>query len=1407
MVAAFESLETFMLLTAPARTAMPFFLKPACLSAAVCAFLVADTWATVSQKILADSPRELVVEITTDGLKTWVDKDASRFSIPGASQVNRSGWPDVPAWRFDIVTGSNYPEARVEPLEVELLSKAGQKLPVKPVGTWLTPKQAVYERNASAYAQLSSPKVHWESLGHLRGVGMASGFMPLIWLDAAGLPAGYVKKFRMTLVWSTARNQPASLPNWVTEKALNRQGASWQVDARTTALPRRAARSSVNLSGQLIKLNIGDNDFDQFDEDGFYAVSFNQLVSAGFSHLVGARWENIRLYTGPKDTLPVYMDTLPLVENTLREVPYEKIDRGASGTFDAGDTLKFFAHGTSLWKRSTTQNNPIAWEFSNDPYSLTNAYFIDAGEKSGSAKVLATLTASPAGGAKNSGLTYLRGERDLSTNFCDLSDKLDQEAGYAWQWHWRGDCLRGSTIPTVTFQPGDLNRPHIDALPGYAGDSVYLGFFTYPINSSDVFEPRIQGVANAAFTNWESSRGSWYVLPNGLPAGRLQWDALVWRGFDNRFDGYTVAYRREFKFEGQPFWIFPEAFGMRTAYRISGNGYRVLKVVDGLGETFIVPASDGTFSDSLAADADARYYVFATEKALPNSRLERDEIPTEGTAIRNLTTGDGLQPEYLIITHGDLVPAALQYKAYRADAARALPLRSAVVRVSDIYRQFSGGRVTPVAIRDFLRYALNHWHAGGRLQNPLKHVLILGDGHHDVRGIKSSTQSNAYPNLVPPYEDFTNLRDAICTDDFFVKLDPEDQRWIPERSDPKALIDLAIGRVPVRSNEEALIYLNKVKQYEDPKNAGDWRSRVVLTADDHIQRGAPNDLDPITQGHTNDTERIGDVIQAQDPGVLLEKVYLVDYAMNATGRKPEAAQDLIDFLNRGTLAVNYVGHGAYNQWADEVLLYTNDALPRLRNVGKTTLLNSFSCTVGRFDNLQNDVLTELFVRQATDGAIAGISATRESFPGPNVDLSKAIYRRIFPSDNATTLMPLGMALQNAKNSSETNSDVNDSKYALLGDPAILMRRHKLKVSLLSFPDTLRALDCGKMVGRVEGGSGKGSVRIQILSGSVRKVYELPSPMVTQYQDKRGSILYERTATYENGRFETEYFIPKKIAYGDTTAKIQIFAWDEKQEAEGSVAMLNLHIKGTATNSSCAVDNEKKGPRIRISGCDAEESGNVDLPDQVRMTLPYCFGIQVEDSTGGVVSGEGPDEGTSIEIPGVVEPFRPQPGIDNLYLKSYRYSLGKSELRPGSYLLKVRARDGYGNASMRQMAIEVVQDTLATTVSAYNVPNPMKRQGTTFRFSTLMPADDGEFLPVEGTVRIAYQIKIHNQLGRLVQVLNAAKAEGTFWNGTDAFGNRLANGIYHYVVTATYDPGDGSGKKFLSSKRNTLVISR
>src|SRR6185295_5709580 len=135
----------------------------------------------------------------------------------------------------------------------------------------------------------------------------------------------------------------------------------------------------------------------------------------------------------------------------------------------------------------------------------------------------------------------------------------------------------------------------------------------------------------------------------------------------------------------------------------NGAGLTCLRIDKGVAVQAFTLDAQGTFTDSLGPEADARYLVYGDGASLPEGSLSLEGLPASGTSLSNLENGDGKTPEYLIIAPRVLLEPALALRDFRASPDRALPLRTEVVAVEDIYRQYSGGRMSPVAIRDFLR--------------------------------------------------------------------------------------------------------------------------------------------------------------------------------------------------------------------------------------------------------------------------------------------------------------------------------------------------------------------------------------------------------------------------------------------------------------------------------------------------------------------------------------------------------------------------------------------------------------------------------------------------------------------------------------------------------------------------------
>jgi hypothetical protein len=171
--------------------------------------------------------------------------------------------------------------------------------------------------------------------------------------------------------------------------------------------------------------------------------------------------------------------------------------------------------------------------------------------------------------------------------------------------------------------------------------------------------------------------------------------------------------------------------------------------------------------------------------------------------------------EYLIITDGIFYENMQQLKTYRQQNG----LRAEVVCVEDIYDEFNYGIKSPLAIRNFLKYAYENWDQS----TPLLYVVLIGDASYDYK-----TTSGDQKDLVPTILYETQKYGATAGDDLYTLVSGDDQ--IP---------DLVIGRIPIRDNAQFNAYFDKIKEYESASNRGEWRNRgLFISGNDASTKGS-----------------------------------------------------------------------------------------------------------------------------------------------------------------------------------------------------------------------------------------------------------------------------------------------------------------------------------------------------------------------------------------------------------------------------------------------------------------------------------------------------------------------------------------------------------------------------------------
>lgn len=826
-------------------------------------------------------------------------------------------------------------------------------------------------------------------------------------------------------------------------------------------------------------------------------------------------------------------------------------------------------------------------------------------------------------------------------------------------------------------------------------------------------------------------------------------------------DFYEVHYGRKLAArENTITFESPTGTGI-AEYRVTGFGTNQLigfDVTDPASPKRLAPVStDGgsyVFRGTLSSDPTERrrYHICATTE--PKAVSGVVTVPYVG--LRD----DDRSADILVVTHSDFRKAAEEYAAYRNEGGK---YRATVVTTDEIYTEFSHGRFDPTAIRDYVAHAYHNW------SNPPRYLLLMGDGHYDFRGIASEQKQYVPIFTTGERESYNDLAISVY-DDYFVRVDGDD-----------FYIDLAPGRIPANSLEDAETVVKKIKSYEAPNSYGPWRERVLLVADDNAPVGEGGGFLP--QSESLESRYLPTWMEA-------EKIYLQEYpdVQGIRRMKPGATQDLMQWLNRGVLIANWVGHGNARVWGHEHILEKDEFIPQLKNDSTLALIMAVTCNFGRFDNPNEVSGGEMFLTHKGGGASVVLATTRAVYINDNAALMEAYFRSLFLRDSVThDFLPLGDALMATKIRSGARRD-NDQKYVIFGDPVMKLNIPADSVGIHTInavnvtTDTARisALSLVEVKGGVYDRRGElqgdfnGSVIVTLYDADRKKtVPREDSENAVYVMDEKGGQLFRGPAVVENGLFTAQFRVPKDIAYDSTkTGRVYAYAYRTGRDAIGSTR--NVIIYGA--DNSAEVENE--GPDITIYVDDRTfRSGDVVTPTPMLI-------VDLADASGINASGAGIGHRIEAWIGENPDPV----DLTEFYTTSAEdYRVGSAErelldLKPGEYRVRVRAWDIFNNPAEGTAYFRILEggaDDLRVT-EVMNYPNPMGRE-TEFLFRHNQSA------PLDVTV------DIFTPAGRKIQRLEKRAVTDRFvripWNGHDADGHRVANGVYFYRLRVTLGSGE------------------
>ncbi len=716
--------------------------------------------------------------------------------------------------------------------------------------------------------------------------------------------------------------------------------------------------------------------------------------------------------------------------------------------------------------------------------------------------------------------------------------------------------------------------------------------------------------------------------------------------------------------------------------------------------------------------------------------------------------------KFIIITPAQFEEAANRLKSLRENQPK-VPLSTEVVDIQKIYNEFSGGLQDVSAIRYFLAYAYNNW----KVQP--QYVLFFGAGNYDYKNVEGYGD-----NLIPPYE--TKLPDvpayyydqiySYSTDDYYARIDGNDSK-----------IDIANGRLTVKSLVDANNIVDKIIHYETGSDKGTWRNLITLIADDGYATQNPNE----GSEHTNPSEILAN---SYIPGSFdLQKIYLAAYPVELTSagrRKPTVNKAIIDAINAGTVIVNYIGHGSPELWAHEVVFEKNITIPQLVN-DQYFFLTAATCDFGYFDIPNFQSAAEALVFKINGGAIGAISSARLVYSANNHALMYAFFNDLLNyRDTLNLSVTLGAAALKLK---QSYFEVNDQKYYLFGDPTLRLNipQYKAEIDTINNQSPaahniqIKALSNTRIEGEVKRPdntnwtdfNGEGILSV---FDSQR---EVTLPQINNYRIKiPGGTLFKGRVSINNGHFATNFVVPKDISYDNKNGKVLLYFYNDNSDGLGFTN--NVIIGGTDTTTT----DDKSGPQMDIY------FDNTNYKDAALVTPSSKLIVKLSDETGINTTGTG----VGHKMEGILNGDEANPIDFTNYFTGDLDAGGKSGqidypfnyIAPGEYTLQIKAWDVFNNLSSQTINFSVVEGNELVVRDVYNYPNPFT-SNTTFTF--------------QQNLNKVFNLKImvYTVAGRLIRKIEKYSVNERFvkvdWDGKDEDGNQIANGTYLYkIVINTVD---------------------
>lgn len=1171
-----------------------------------------------------------------------------------------------------------------------------------------------------------------------------------------------------------------TLLNYESARSFRRSfGERVRADARERALALGATRPAASpplgfdLAPSWVKLGV--------DGKGIQRVSYEDLQSVGVS-LNGIASSALRVFTrgGP----PILDEDTYCDSCGLNEVAIGVVD-GGDGHFDPGDYILFYGLPVSDWLDDFTGPGTTPKRWLDHSYETKNFYWLTwQSNQLTPPRRWATRDVTPSDPAAWPAPDYAA-RVHLEQDFVYRPNMHDFDPSIPWdQWAWIEYFDRSGAQNFFVDTPGAQTSQPARLFARMWGISSELApgktqpdhVLDVTFNAVPLAERTWNGRLRVDIDStavWIKETGNRLVMQAPLktdPANPVRRDTQTFLFWELYFRRRFQAVNDVIEFSS-PDTTGSVKYGLGAFTPVGAAGLRLLDVSDPTSPIELKgwdATRDTTGGKAVYLDDNLtgpRFYFGTSLSHFRRPSLERSDV-------RNVAAG-GQGADYLVIAYDEFEPQAQRLADLRAHILPSIPgAQTKVVRISDVLACYSGGRMDPTAVRNFLYDVSKRW-------NPVpQYVCFFGDASYDFKNALHLAQPGKPAALIPSYV-HGYISGQYMTDDWLADMDlgPVDPRPPDHPFWPNDIPDYITGRLPAATAGEADELVDgKIIPYDTKPTFGEWRNRALLVADD-VYQGFDIEGNPVPDGLFGTHQYQSELLDAVLPPVIdRQKVYLSKFPFGSGTEKPAASAELKKWVNRGSLLWNFVGHGNPFKMADENAFIISD-VPSLTNADMLTFVIAASCDVGKFDDPVIVGLGEALVKSASGGAIATLSSSDIAYSSANSSLNQELFRQLFtPSPDGYDLT-LGQSVFNIKR--RIDATENDRKYTLQGDPGTRLGTPHLDVRLQLFDDEngqalVDSLPRGRRV-RVEADvhtshdttssvvktNFQGTATVLITDSAPIDTFEVVRGGPVSFYTYNPGGVFHGDLPVKDGHATARFYVPMEGLLGPR-AKARVYVQNASDDGVGSLTL--RMVDGLPS------EIDTTGPTISLRFVDGK---TVEAPDApLRVVIEDAHGINL---TGHTIPNEitlTVDDKTRYDL---TDQFRYDPGS---------YTRGTliftlPGLTPGGHTISVSAADNFAagilgrrNRSQASLDFDVNSGGGLPFAQVLNFPDPFHvGRGTQFVINGLSGAADVE-------------VRIFNVNGSKVRSLWASGGPAQLqvgWDGKNEAGSTVAAGVYLYRV--------------------------